>query len=106
MGDWTYYRLVVSALDDQAEGFWAVENAVWNHLNQLEGQDSEMYWSVVRRAPSCDWHQYNEDMLLLSAKFPLVSLRLSGDDGKDPWQVYYQNGKVQEHPLASPRPEP
>ena len=98
----SYYRLVVSALDDKAEGYFAVEDAVWNYLLELEGQDSEMYAALVLRAPA-DWPQHNEAMLLLSAKFPAVSLRLSEEDGNDYWQTYYQNGKVQDHPLSCPR---
>lgn len=93
MGHYTYYALKVSALDDEAEDFWAVEDAVWNYLYELANQDSEMYYALVSRAPSCDWPQYNEDMLLLSAKFPDVRLSLVRQEENNSWRKIYENGK-------------
>lgn len=49
-------------------------------------------WSTYAK-----WYDYNQDMLLLSKKFPEVLFYLhgEGDNEEDLWDAYYQNGKVQ-----------
>ena len=48
------------------------------------------------------WYDHDEDMLLLSTKFPeiLFCLYGTGEGYEDIWRTYYQNGKMQHCPAS------
>ena len=70
--------------------------AVWNAIEGLEGQESEMYQALMQRE-SCQWYGYDADMVGLSCEFPDAVLMLTGagEENADMWRRYYQNGKAQ-----------
>ena len=61
-------------------------------LNVFSDGDPYYGWSAYMK-----WYDFDQDMLLLSKKFPdvLFCLHGEGDNEEDLWDAYYQNGKVQ-----------
>ena len=81
----------------------ASENATPDLLEQIDHEVRKMnvfqYCKCGREEWSAytKWYDFDQDMLLLSKRFPniLFYLHGEGDNEEDLWDAYYQNGKVQ-----------
>ena len=93
MGYYTGFELYIDSangLDDPV--IKKVENAI-KELNIFEpGGNAEYGWSAYTK-----WYDYEEDMRLLSYRFPDVVFELHGDgeESEDVWTHYYKGGRVQ-----------
>lgn len=77
-----------------------------NHeLEVIEGIDYDLNWQErleeisgyrIINSEAIKWYEHNRDMLQLSAEFPTMVFKLSGegDDSEDIWVKYYKNGKT------------
>lgn len=61
-------------------------------MNVFEEEDIRVGWSVWTT-----WYDWEEDMALLSKRFPDVLFKLhgTGEDSEDLWDAYFFGGKVQ-----------
>lgn len=89
MGYYTNYSLYVESDNIAPDLFEQIKYEV-QKMNVLG-------WGWGRWSTYDKWYDYNQDMLLLSKKFPEVLFYLhgEGDNEEDLWDAYYQNGKVQ-----------
>lgn len=65
-------------------------------MNVFEEGDAKSGWYVWTT-----WYDWEEDMILLSKKFPDVLFKLhgTGDDPEDLWEAYFFDGKIQVCPV-------
>lgn len=90
MGYYTNYSLTVESKDIKPELLDQIDHEI-RKMNELESWGGGT-WSAYTK-----WYDFDQDMLLLSKKFPniLFCLHGEGDNEEDLWDAYYQNGKVQ-----------
>lgn len=93
MGYYTSFELYIDSangLDDLA--IKNVENAIEEMHIFEPGGCAEYSWSAYTK-----WYDYDEDMQLLSYRFPDVVFELRGDgeESEDVWAHYYKGGRVQ-----------
>lgn len=57
----------------------------------------EDYWDDTSWSAYTKWYDWEQDMLLLSARFPGVLFQLDGDgeESGDIWRAYFMSGKMQ-----------
>lgn len=105
MGYYTYYQLSVqpyhrpSLTDYESE---ALEKEI-DLMDVFESGciDDDFYSDSIK------WYDHDEDMLLLSRRFPNILFTLHGDgeNQEDMWNAYYANGKMQYCPAEITYPD-
>lgn len=88
MGNYTNYTLDVHAATPSA--YDAIDNEVYK-MGVFDSGDAEYGYMGSGKWFACD-----EDMQLLSARFPDVLFELTGEggDSSDTWRNYYKGGRV------------
>lgn len=103
MGYYTDYELTISGFEKTDSGSYTttagvdplVELQLEQEIKKMgvwEGGDvNSVYWCNAK------WYDHDDDMLLLSKRFPeaLFELSGSGEDKCDMWTTYYHDGKMQ-----------
>lgn len=92
MGYYTSYELYIDNLDELDDLVVKnVEKAI-DEIDVLEDGNSRCGWSAYTK-----WYDHDENMRLLSYRFPNVVFELRGDgeDSEDVWAQYYKGGRVQ-----------
>lgn len=92
MGYYTQYGLTM----EQAKGALPFDKkALYTEIMQMNvfGDDGSVDYGFYAYTK---WYDHEQDMLLLSARFPNVLFALEGDgeDSDDRWQDYYLGGRV------------
>lgn len=90
MGYYTDFGLKVKCDNHDPEYIFKLETEI-DRLNVFCDGSYEEGWYA-----NAKWYDYNEDMILLSSKFPdmLFELRGEGELARDLWLNYYKNGAV------------
>lgn len=89
MGYYTYFTLSASRVSSVK--VQALQSEV-DRMNIFEECWDDTNWSAYAK-----WYDWEQDMLLLSARFPDVLFQLDGDgeESGDIWRAYFMNGKMQ-----------
>ena len=89
MGYYTSYSLSVDDVNPLLAA--SLEEEV-DKMDVFESGDSRNGWYGY-----CKWYDHDEDMMLLSKRFPGVLFELYGDgeDSEDMWRAYYRDGRMQ-----------
>ena len=97
MGYYTYYSLAIEN-KNVPKNVLAEIDAEIKTMNVLDGSFCRYGFC----SGEDKWYYHDEDMLLLSTKFPEVLFCLdgTGEDSEDIWRTYYQNGKMQHCPAS------
>ena len=84
-----YYMDIVSEKPLSVLGSIEAEG---DRMNVFEDGNCRLGWNAWTT-----WYDWEEDMILLSRKFPDVLFKLngSGEDSEDLWEAYFLNGRVQ-----------
>lgn len=90
MGYMTNYHLDI--MDETVPSILAPIGSEVDRMNVFEDGDCGYGWNAWTT-----WYDWEDDMILLSRKFPTVLFRLhgDGDDSEDLWEAYFLDGKVQ-----------
>lgn len=104
MGYYTDYELsALSSKKSDGKNFDELPPHMYDAINRevdkmdvFVGGNCSMGWNVLTT-----WNNWEDDMVLLSRKFPdaLFMLHGSGEDPEDLWNAYFINGKVQICPV-------
>lgn len=96
MGYYTDFELKAKYDGNDSEYISKLEAEI-DKLNVFEYGSYGEDWYV-----NAKWYDYNEDMLLLSSRFPevLFELRGEGESPRDLWLNYYKGGGVMRDCLA------
>lgn len=105
MGYYTYFSLSADPFDGKtplSDTRYEEIAAEIERMNIFEDHFSKSEWSVYTK-----WYDWEDDMLLLSSKFPEVLFTLNGDgeDSEDLWIAYFRAGYVQHCPAQFVYPE-
>ena len=93
MGYYTNYSLtLLSEVDEKMLPAIQKEIEEMNVFEDCTGRDWHVY--------EIKWYDHDQDMAILSKKFPNVVFELygQGEDSEDMWYAYYKNGFVQDCP--------
>ena len=95
MGYCTCFNLSVDPFDGKTripEEVYDKVNEEIDKMGALEDHYGRSEWGVYAK-----WYDWEEDMLLLSSKFPdlLFTLSGDGDDSDDKWIAYFNAGREQ-----------
>jgi hypothetical protein len=94
VGYYTYYSLTVDKEDltEVISAIFAADEDKWYALEQEGFKGS---WDGVQ---SCKWYNHEKDMKELSLQFPgaLFTLHGEGENTGDLWNLYCQDGRLQE----------
>lgn len=97
MGYYTNYTLSIEN-ETVSQNVLAEIDAEMEKMNMLDGSfcDYSQWFGEGK------WYEHDDDMLLLSTKFPEILFCLDGDgeDFEDIWRTYYQNGRMQHCPAS------
>lgn len=94
MGYYTDYELSVNCFNEDVDTVSRLEFEV-KKLNVFGYTEKYDEYSISWYG-NATWYDYDEDMLLLSSKFPntLFTLRGHGESYDDIWLNYYKNGSA------------
>lgn len=95
MGYYTYFRLSVDPFDDKtplSDFCYKEITAEIDRMNIFEDHFSKSEWGGYTK-----WYDWEEDMFLLSSKFPEVLFTIYGDGevSDDKWVAYFRAGYEQ-----------
>lgn len=104
MGYYTYYNLDVSTVKDDNSTSFTTTNEISPLIRKtLEDEVDKM---GVFEVGCCEdgwsgeakWYDHEDDMLILSQRFPELLFELSGEgeESGDMWHKYFHNGAIQE----------
>lgn len=106
MGYYTYYTMhVLGPVSDGGAATWSPSPVVWEELDReirkmnmfTDGGNAENGYSCYDR-----WYSWDEDMRLLSSRFPelVFCLHGEGEGPEDLWNAYFLNGAYQYCPAS------
>lgn len=93
MGYYTCYELYIDNLGELDDLVVKNVDKAIEEMNVLDSNGSPRYgWSAYTK-----WYDHDEDMRLLSYRFPDVVFELRGDgeESEDVWSHYYKGGRAQ-----------
>lgn len=105
MGYYTYFELSVDDFDKKnpmPESRYKEIEAEVEKMNIMQDHFSLNEWSTYSK-----WYDWEEDMLLLSTRFPemLFTMHGDGEESDDLWYAYFHAGHVQHCPVQLVYPE-
>lgn len=106
MAYYTNFMLTVEAADENGKAIGQItdENLLdeldkeLDKMNVFQGRQDDSTWFALDQR----WYYSEEDMLLLSKRFPSMVFHLHGEGGnaEDLWNTHYWNGKSQQCPAV------
>lgn len=106
MAYYTNFMLTVEAADENGKAIGQItdENLLdeldqeLDKMNVFQGRQDDSTWFALDQR----WYYSEEDMLLLSKRFPLMVFHLhgEGENAEDLWNAHYWNGKSQQCPAV------
>lgn len=106
MAYYTNFMLTVEAADENGKAIGQItdENLLdeldqeLDKMNVFQGRQDDSTWFALDQR----WYYSEEDMLLLSKRFPSMVFHLhgEGENAEDLWNTHYWNGKSQQCPAV------